>query len=184
MIFLSASVPQPDREFFGTENAFAIREAVISFVRVCAEKRLPFYFGGHPAITPLVWNVAKNYYGDKEPIIKIYQSRVFGDRIPNEVKHFKDVHLTEAIGNNIGQSVTRMREIMFGENPTDVAVFIGGMGGVVVEAGMIRERYPNAEFLPLYSTGGAARTIYQDYNINDSRLKENYAFYELFQELL
>lgn len=183
MIFLSASVPQPDREFFGTENAYAIREAVISFVRVCAEKRIPFYFGGHPAITPLVWNVAKNYYGDKEPAIKIYQSRIFGDRIPNEVRYFKDVHLTEAVGDNISQSVAHMRQVMFDENPTDYAVFIGGMGGVVVEAHMIRERYPNVIFLPLYSTGGAAQSIYQEYHIEDDRLKENYAFYELFQEL-
>ena len=41
MIFLSASVPQPDREFYGTENVFAIKEAIISFVRVCAEKKTP-----------------------------------------------------------------------------------------------------------------------------------------------
>lgn len=184
MIFLSASVPQSDREFFGTENAYAIREAVISFVRVCAEKKLPFYFGGHPAITPLVWNVAKNYYGDKEPIIKIYQSKIFGEHIPNEVKHFKDVYLTDAIDNDISRSVDLMRKVMFEENPTEAAVFIGGMGGVVVEAGMIRDRYPNARLLPIYSTGGAACTIYQEFQINDDRLKESYAFYELFREFL
>lgn len=184
MIFLSASVPKPDREFFGTENVYAIKEAVISFVRVCAEKRLPFYFGGHPAITPLVWNVAKNYYGEKEPAIKIYQSRFFGDQIPDEVKHFKDVHLTEAVGGDVRQSVEHMRQVMFEENPTDYAVFIGGMGGVVDEAHMIREMYPDARFLPIASTGGAANAIYEEFQIEDERLKENYAFYELFQEIL
>lgn len=30
MIFLSASVPTPQREFYGTENVFAIREAIIA----------------------------------------------------------------------------------------------------------------------------------------------------------
>lgn len=184
MIFLSASVPQPDREFFGTENAYAIKEAVISFVRVCAEKRLPFFFGGHPAITPLVWNVAKNYYGDKEPKIKIYQSRYFGDQIPKEVEHFKEVHMTDAVGGDKRQSVDHMRDVMFEENPTDCAVFIGGMDGVVTEAGMIRDRFPNARFIPLYSTGGAAQAIYQEFQIDDDRLKESYAFYELFNELL
>jgi hypothetical protein len=184
MIFLSASVPQPDRAFFGTENVYAIREAVISFVRVCAEKRLPFYFGGHPAITPLVWNVAKNYYGDKEPAIKIYQSRFFGDLIPREVEHFKNVCLTDAVGGNKDQSVDHMRQVMFEENPTDCAVFIGGMGGVVDEAHMIKRMYPEVRFLPLFSTGGAARSIYEEYQIDDDRLKENYAFYELFKEIL
>lgn len=184
MIFLSASVPQPYRAFFGTENVYAIKEAVISFVRVCAEKRLPFYFGGHPAITPLVWNVAKNYYGDKEPAIKIYQSRYFGDKIPREVEHFKDVHLTDAVASDKDQSVDHMRQVMFEENPTDCAVFIGGMDGVVVEARMIKRMYPEAKFLPIYSTGGAAKAIYEEFQIDDERLKESYAFYELFQELL
>ena len=184
MIFLSASVPQPDREFFGTENVYAIKEAVISFVRVCAEKKLPFYFGGHPAITPLVWNVAKNYYGDKEPVIKIYQSRFFGDRIPKEVEHFNDVHMIDAVNDNKTESVNRMRHVMFEENPTDCAVFIGGMDGVVVEARMIRNMYPEARLLPVWSTGGATQAIWQEFQIDDERLKENYAFYELFQELL
>ena len=184
MIFLSASVPQPDRAFFGTENVYAIKEAVISFVRVCAEKRLPFYFGGHPAITPLVWNVAKNYYGDKEPVIKIYQSRFFGDRIPREVEHFKDVHMTDAVDGNVRKSVDHMRQVMFEENLTDCAVFIGGMDGVVDEARIIRRMYPEARFLPIYSTGGAAKAIYEEFQIDDERLKESYAFYELFNELL
>jgi hypothetical protein len=55
MIFLSASVPTPEREFFGTENIFAIREAIIAFTTVCVQYGIRFYFGGHPAITPLVW---------------------------------------------------------------------------------------------------------------------------------
>ena len=44
--------------------------------------------------------------------------------------------------------------------------------------------YPDARFLPLASTGGAAKAIYEEFQIEDERLKENYAFYELFQELL
>jgi hypothetical protein len=73
---------------------------------------------------------------------------------------------------------------MFEENPTDIAVFIGGMDGVVVEAHMIRDMYPDARFLPIFSTGGAAKAIYDEFQINDERLKESYAFYELFREVL
>lgn len=58
MIFLSASVPARGREFYGTENVFAIREAIIAFTSVCMQYGIRFYFGGHPAITPLVWQVA------------------------------------------------------------------------------------------------------------------------------
>ena len=128
--------------------------------------------------------VAKNYSGDKEPAIKIYQSRYFGDQIPKEVELFKDVHLIDAVDDNKSESVNRMRHVMFGENPTDCAVFVGGMGGVVDEAHMIRDMYPDARFLPIFSTGGAAKAIYEEFQIDDERLKENFAFYELFQELL
>lgn len=63
-------------------------------------------------------------------------------------------------------------------------VFIGGMDGVVVEAHMIRDMYPDARFLPIFSTGGAVKAIYEEFKIGDERLKENYSFYELFKEVL
>ena len=70
------------------------------------------------------------------------------------MEHFKDVHLIDAVDDNKSESVNRMRQVMFGENPTDCAVFIGGMGGVVDEARMIRGMYPDARFLPIFSTNG------------------------------
>ena len=59
MIFLSASIPTPGMEYYGTENAPAIREAVMACTKVCMELKLPFYFGGHPAISPLIYQTAK-----------------------------------------------------------------------------------------------------------------------------
>ena len=74
MIFLSASVPIESRraEFSGPIDVLAIREAIVAFTKVCAENNLSFYFGGHPAITPLVYSVARQYTESK-PLIKIYQ---------------------------------------------------------------------------------------------------------------
>lgn len=72
MIFLSASVPTPDREFYGTEDVFAIREAIIAFTTVCVDYGIRFYFGGHPAITPLVWQVAMQKAEGRMPLIDIY----------------------------------------------------------------------------------------------------------------
>lgn len=60
-LFLSASIPTQGREYYGSTNDAAITGAVMAFTRVCAEYSIPFYFGGHPAVTPLVWSVAKDY---------------------------------------------------------------------------------------------------------------------------
>ena len=68
MIFLSAGIPNPTpiqgREFFGQGNVPAIREAVMAFTKVCMEYHIPICFGGHPAISPLVYEIAKNYGDD------------------------------------------------------------------------------------------------------------------------
>lgn len=36
----------------------------MAFTKVCMDYKLPFYFGGHPAISPLVYQIAKEYGGD------------------------------------------------------------------------------------------------------------------------
>lgn len=77
MIFLSASIPIKGREYYGTANIPAIREAVMAFTKVCMDFKLPFYFGGHPAISPLVYQIAKEYGGDFATNVKIYQSMWF-----------------------------------------------------------------------------------------------------------
>lgn len=184
MIFLSASVPSPKREYFGTEDIFAIREAIIAFTKVCAEYRIHFYFGGHPAITPLIWRVAMQNASQHFPLIDIYQSRFFGDRIPKEVGDFNCVHFTEAIDNDLGKSVHAMRQQMFGENDTDCAVFIGGMKGILDEYHMLKERYPKAEYLAFASTGGASADVYREEGIVNPLLESGYAYTSIFRELL
>lgn len=184
MIFLSASVPSPKREYFGTEDIFAIREAIIAFTRVCVEYKIHFYFGGHPAITPLIWKVAMQNTSDNFPLIDIYQSKFFGNKIPKEVSDFNHVHLTEAVEDNVSKSVKAMREQMFNENVTDCAVFIGGMNGILDEYHMLKERYPKAEYLAFASTGGASVDVYNEEGRYNPLLESGYAYTSIFRELL
>lgn len=184
MIFLSASVPYEGREYYGTENVFAIREAIIAFTTVCVEYGIHFYFGGHPAITPLVWQVAMQHISDGMPLIDIYQSAFFGTDIPKEVDSFKNVHFTNKVDNNIGESVKKMREDMFNENCTECAVFIGGMKGIIDEYKMLHERYPDMRCLPIASTGGASAVLYNQLGLHNSLLADSYAYTSIFRELL
>lgn len=184
MIFLSASVPTPQREYYGTENIFAIREAIIAFTTVCVKYGVRFYFGGHPAITPLIWNVAMQNVKQGMPLIDIYQSKIFGDKIPNEVKDFKNVHLTEPVNDSIKDSVIAMRKQMFAENPIDCAIFIGGMQGIIDEYDMLKQEYPNAQYYAFASTGGASVELYKKIGYCNELLENSYAYLSIFRTLL
>lgn len=184
MIFLSASIPIPEREFYGTENVVAIREAIMAFTKVCIENRLPFYFGGHPAITPLVWDVAKLYlHNGENPQIKIYQSLFFGEQIPKVVENFPGLIFTEKMFNK-DASVEHMRLRMFHENQTTIAVFIGGMQGVITEAGLLRNIYPQVRLLPIVTTGGASSVVAENWGIRDKRLLDSYDYAGIFKDYL
>lgn len=184
MIFLSASVPHKGREYYGTENVFAVREAIIAFTTVCVQYGINFYFGGHPAITPLVWGVAMQHVSNGLPLIDIYQSKIFGKEMPPEVKSFKNIHFTECVDNNKDKSIKKMREIMFDENYTECAVFIGGMDGIKDEYQMLHDRYPNLCCLPIASTGGASADLYKELHINNQLLSDSYAYTSIMRELL
>jgi hypothetical protein len=58
-IFLSASVPDPNRssKYFSTADPLAIGAAVSGLVYVTLGRRL-LVWGGHPAITPMIWAAA------------------------------------------------------------------------------------------------------------------------------
>lgn len=183
MIFLSASVPQVGREYYGTENAFAIREAIIAFTEVCIEKEIPFFCGGHPAITPLVWQVVERKPLMNKSLIKIYQSKYFDTSIPPEASYFENIVFTEPKESK-SESVQFMRQKMFSENKVDCAVFIGGMDGVIVEYNMLKEKYRDIKCWALASTGGAAADLYEKIGVRNEMLENNYSFKSIFRQLL
>lgn len=184
MIFLSASIPVPGREFFGSEDVVAIREAVMAFTKVCMEKQHAFYFGGHPAITPLVWEVAKDYSPiDFRKYIRIYQSSYFEGKTPKEVEFFDNIIWTEKRG-SISQSLELMRNQMFCENKTTIAVFIGGMKGIKDEFKMITGYYPDISVLPIATTGAASEQLYRDLKLDNSDLSDNYSYVSVFKKYL
>lgn len=57
--------------------------------------KLPFYFGGHPAISPLVYQIAKEYGGDFATNVKIYQSMWFHGLTPPEVEYYQNIVWTD-----------------------------------------------------------------------------------------
>lgn len=186
-IFLSASVPLPERDpkYIETADVIAIRDAVIALAAaVLPSHRL--IWGGHPSITPLIYYVMEKLKMDIQNHLWLYQSLFFKDKFPEDNEKFKNVHYTESQG-DIHSSIQLMRNRMLSENAFSAAVFIGGMDGIEVEYNMFRENHPEALVLPVASTGAATKIVYDNLlpeKFKHERLVKDYGYMSLFQKLL
>ncbi|MGY4106352.1 SLOG domain-containing protein [Aeromonas encheleia] len=155
-IFLSASVPLVGRgSYYETANPFliqcAVRELVIAVIRQCK-----IVWGGHPAITPMIWSICEDLGVDYSQSVILYQSAFFEDHYPEENQCFQNVIVTDADRNDMGASLKIMRTQMLSREDLTAAVFIGGMDGVKIEHDLFRGFHPAAKVLAVPSPGGAA----------------------------
>ena len=158
-IFLSAGVPDPSAPHFeGEGDSAAIAAAVGALLYVTLGRR-QLVWGGHPAITPMVWAYAEAMDVDYADWVTLYQSAIFEDEFPEETALFSNVVVTDAVDGDRGASLEEMRRRMIGETGFDAAVFIGGMHGIFDEHRIFTEQAPNAKVLPVMSTGGAAEKL-------------------------
>jgi hypothetical protein len=159
-IFLSASVPDLKRgpEYAATADTVAITAAVSALVYVTLGRRL-LVWGGHPAITPMIWVVAEDIDVNYGKWVKLYQSRHFQDEFPEDNERFQNVTYTDDVERNREKSLRKLRERMFSEHAFKAAVFIGGMGGILEEFQLFKRLQPNATVVPIASTGGATLEV-------------------------
>ncbi|MEC5293593.1 hypothetical protein VSX64_23135 [Aurantimonas sp. C2-6-R+9] len=158
-IFLSAGVPDPSAPHFeGEGDSAAIAAAVGALLYVTLGRR-QLVWGGHPAITPMVWAIAEAMDVNYGNWVTLYQSAVFEDEFPEETALFENVIVTEAVGADKTASLEVMRRRMISENRFDAAVFIGGMRGIFDEHRLFVKHAPDAKILPVMSTGGAAEKL-------------------------
>ena len=158
-IFLSASVPLVGRgNYHETADPFliqcAVRELVMAVIRT-----QQIVWGGHPAITPMIWSICEDLGINYSKSVVLYQSTFFEDRFPEENKHFGNVVFVDAVPNNREASLLRMREAMLSRTELTAAVFIGGMEGVEAEYELFSRLHPAAKVLPVAAPGGAARQL-------------------------
>lgn len=182
-VFLSASVPLPDRnrQYFDTADVFLIREAV----RALAEVVLPYgriTFGGHPAITPLMSLYSRSLKLGRDRIT-IFQSEFFRGLMPQENDDFVDIRYTPKISDEVDPNINLMREEMLRSRNFSSAVLIGGMEGIRAEADMFRQLHPNAAILPVAATGAAARMVFTE-DSYPQELANDISFASLFRRNL
>ncbi len=157
-IFLSASVPIKGRgDFYESANPFLIQFAVRELLTVCLGRRT-IVWGGHPAITPMVWAVCESLGVEYSKAVKLYQSCFFEDVFPEENLRFQNVKYIPAVDGSRDESLKKMRRAML-RGHFEAGVFIGGMEGVFDECEMFRELHPNAKIVALRAPGGAAMQL-------------------------
>ena len=184
-IFLSASVPDPRRspQFAETADTVAITSAVSALVHVTLGRRI-LVWGGHPAITPMIWLVAESIGIDYGSWVRLYQSKHFSDQFPEDNERFRNVTYTEEIENDRNKSLLLMRQRMLSENRFAAAVFIGGMDGILQEFDIFRQLQPDAVVVPVASTGGAAIELASRLPHVDDDLKDDFDYVAVFHRHL
>lgn len=165
-IFLSASVPTKGRLGYETADSYLIREAVSAFVEVVLGRRL-LVWGGQPGITPMIWAAAESLGVGYSENVRLFQSRYFEDRFPEDNLKYKNVTLVDAIPDDKDASLARMRDEMLSSEQFEAAVFIGGMEGVLLEFELFRTRWPDARVVALPSPGGTARELFDKLGLPD-----------------
>lgn len=171
-IFLSASVPVIGREpYFGTANPFLIQTAVRELV-VAVIRTHRIVWGGHPSITPMVWNICNDLGVSYSESVILYQSKFFEDTFPVENEHFGNIIFTDAVARDRDASLTTMRRKMISREDLVAAVFIGGMEGAEDEFAIFREYHPSACVVPVPASGGAALNLAKRLNMEGDALQD------------
>lgn len=178
-ILLSASVPMPGRGSFHEDaDPFLIQFAIRELLTVVLGRRR-LVWGGHPAITPMVWSVCSDLGVEYAGAVQLYQSRFFAELFPEENAHFRNVVYTEPVAGDEGASIAEMRNQML-DRDFEAAVFVGGMEGIFDEYQQFHDRHPHATVVAVGAGGGAARQLARKLDQDDQRID----FTSLFSDAL
>lgn len=135
-------------------------QSAIDALATVALGRRTLVWGGHPAITPMLWESAKNLGVQYATAVQLFQSRFFQEEdFPEQNKHFRNVTYVDAVEQDREKSLLAMRAAMLTSQPFDAAVFLGGMEGVFDEFKLFTTLNPRAKCLPVAVTGGATRKL-------------------------
>lgn len=156
-IFLSASVPSSDSDFYDHCDPMLIQAALRTFLyTVLGRKHL--VFGGHPTISPLILAICEDLGVDNKAAVTIYQSQYFQKEAPKVNARFADLIEVNAAGTR-DSSLAIMTKVMLRRHKYEAAVFIGGQQGIFEEHSQFKNLHPNAKVIALRSPGGASASI-------------------------
>lgn len=135
-------------------------QSAVSALATVALGRKPIVWGGHPAITPMLWASAQDLGVQYAKAVRLFQTKLIPtEDFPEENKHFANVTYVDAVDGDLAKSLLAMRTVMLQSAEFDAAVFIGGMEGVIDEHALFSKMHPHAKCIVIGNTGGAARRL-------------------------
>ncbi len=181
-IFLSASKPTREPDIFPPAAQDEIEEAVRSLARAVFAEGGHLVLGAHPSISPLIVDVATEYFqsrwgdgADGQRPVLMYQSNAFRDVIPAATRDLESMGFASIIQTEVlnGEhydptpppreqclaSLAHMRQRMFAESQPVAMVAVGGMQGVVREARLFLEMFTRGDIYVLTKSGGASSRL-------------------------
>jgi len=179
-IFLSASVPLVGRgNYHETADPFLIQCAVRELVAAVITQS-QIVWGGHPAITPMIWAICQDLNIKYADSVVLYQSRFFEEQFPEENKYFGNVVFIDAVQGDREKSLLKLREAMLSRQDLEAAVFIGGMDGVEAEYTLFKRFHPDKKALLVPAPGGAALQLAEQFGGFDEASLRDVNFARLF----
>lgn len=164
-VLVSAGIPEDD----WTDAPFQrheITQAVVAVARAILKGNGNLVFGGHPLITPLIFDVSGEIIAtqeDKSDRVVLYQSAYFGDVLPATVWNFRQAAWASVhdippaiVGADAQPSLVRMRQAMLDPK---LSLHAAVMIGVAEEYRMVRAGFPNIPIYTLKRPGGTAAAI-------------------------
>jgi len=135
-------------------------QSAVSALATVALGRKTIVWGGHPAITPMLWASAQELGVQYATAVCLFQTKFIPkEDFPEENKHFANVTYVDAVDGDLAKSLLVMRTAMLQSAEFDAAVFIGGMEGVIDEHALFSQMHPKAKCVVIEVTGGAARRL-------------------------
>jgi len=194
-IFMSASVPLPGRAPYDQDCEPQMIQSAVSALATVALGRKTIVWGGHPAITPMLWASAQDLGVQYATAVCLFQTKFIPkEDFPEENKHFANVTYVDAVDSDLAKSLLAMRTAMLKSAEFDAAVFIGGMEGVQREFHIFRSFHPETPALPIGTTGSACEGLLKQVepNLKEAaeghktfeRLRDNTAYSLLMQQIL
>jgi hypothetical protein len=181
-IFLSASIPKPGREYYGTADPLLIHSAVRALLVLLLGRR-HIVWGGHPSITPMISAACDGLGVQYANVVTLYQSRQFSKNFPTENSRFGNLVLVDEEA-DVAASLKSLRKRMFSDFKYQAAIFIGGMNGILDEHDMFVSMHPNATVVTVPRPGGAAADLAQKYGYDPAKDPSPTNFTQLFMNQL
>ncbi len=141
-----------------------VQRAVSWLSTFALERGYTLIFGGHPAISPMVLEIARRHVpGRNEIRVIVFQSELWADVIPLAAKDLARwphgcMITTPPVNGDKNESLTLMRQLMLASAGLQAGVYIGGMGGLLEESYLFGDLCGGPRYA-IASTGGASKYL-------------------------